>query len=712
MLSDFKIITILILFSYGLAAQSLLSDNVLLSENSESSLLGSEETVDIAYAWAGHPAGFDMEAAGDRQFVAFYDQYRQLTLAVRTLPSTNWAFVKLNEFVHPTDSHNYINMAIDRDGYIHLCANMHVAHLNYWRTTNAYDIFSFERLDRMTGELEDRCTYPIFFKDSSGNLLFKYRYGQSGSGNEIINIYDETTKTWSRFNNESSASAAVKSLESEVPLLDGGGVMNAYQSGPVNFGGYYHLAWVWRDTPDCNSNHDVQYARSTDLKNWEDSYGNSFQLPLTITNSETIDPVKIYGGLLNSLKIGRDAQNRCILNYFKFDKDGNTQLYTAKREPAGWKTYQITDWTNRWDFHGGGSIDNMIRNSGVNNSRYGLLCSFRNRFLYENIDYAYILDETTMQPKYAPIRKYPQEITDIQSDVPNMRVNLSGCGSYYLRWETFPNSRDIGDTSDAPTNQMLQMFKLEWNSVTNINKEPYEPVSDRELPYKVFFDGFDFNQDSSPFLISAETNAVNKNYTRAVTDLRKFFAAKSYLIDTNINDSLAAQYKNHSFNFEIEGNSIERTLLFNIDYWNATPENKNYILTNWSVVNSLTLETRQINSTELSEIQPFETIMPKWYYELNRLPHLMYFAKAYAKNQDYYFARMYIHDLENWLCDNPVLTNAAVPSPAWFLEVANYRYENSISNYIPLFAGANTNISDEEFFFLMNADQKHNELCK
>ncbi len=677
------------------------------------SLLKIKRIDNIVPAWAGHPAGFDIVVVNNKQFIAFYDPYRQLTLGVRTISSTNWLFVKLNEFVHPTDSHNYINMAIDRDGCIHLSANMHVGHLNYWRTTNSYDISSCVRLNKMTGVQEERCTYPIFFKDSSGNLLFKYRHGQSGSGNEIINIYNEKTRTWSRFNKK-SVNTNIKNKESkrDLPLLDGGGAMNAYQAGPVKGSdGYYHLAWVWRDTPDCRSNHDVQYARSTDMKHWEDSYGTAFKLPLTITNSETVDSVKIYGGMLNSLKIGFDSQKRCILKYFKFDKDGNTQIYAARREATGWKIYQITDWTNRWDFHGGGSIDSMIGNGGINyNPRYGLVCFFKNRFLYKNIAYAYILDETTMLPKYAPICRSPDFTSYIHSDISNMQVNLSGCGSYFLNWETFPNARDKGFASEVPTNLMLRMLKLEWEKFSKINKKPYKPVSDINSSYKCFFSKFNFKRDNSSILKSAKTNATKGNYKQAVADLRRFFALKPCSVDTNIDDALVVQYKNHTFNFKIDGKSIKRTLLFNIDTWHATAENKEYILTNWSVVNHLSMKTRQINSNELSKIQPFELIMPKWYYELNRLPHLIYFAKEYAKNHNHLFARMYIHDLEDWFCDNPVPPSPTALPGSWYITLTSERLDE-LTDYISFFA-VSKDVSDLEFFYLMNTIQKHKDYLK
>ena len=692
------------LLVFAPAFLAVISFGIVKDVQAKTALINVKSMIDIAPAWAGHPAAFDFINISNKQFVAFYDPFRQLTIASRDISSTNWLFVKLNEFVHPSDSHNYIDIAIDGEGFLHLSANMHVDHLNYWRATNTFDITAFQRLDYMTGNEEDRCTYPRFFYDENGNLLFKYRYGSSGSGNEIINIYNTATKTWKR-NNEAQTKSPV-TLDDSTPLIDGEGLMNAYQAGPVRRGDFYHLAWVWRDTPDCNSNHDIQYARSRDLIDWEDSYGNAINLPITIRNAEMIDPIKIYGGLLNSLRIGFDSQGRIILNYFKFDQNGNTQLYAARRETSGWKIYQITDWTNRWDFHGGGSINNMIVNGGVNyNSRFGLLASFRNRYIYDDYDnYSYILDETTLKPKYAPIPKYPEEITEIQSEVDGMQVNLCGRGYYMLRWETFHNQRDMGDTSDAPTNQMLKMLEIEWNTVQNIDTEPFIPTSDINDSYKKYFNKFDFEQSDSVLLSEAKAAVSNHNYKLAVTKVRQFFAGESYHFNSSFNENTVTDYLCHTFAF----NGVERTLFFNINIWMPNSENIPLILTNWNLVNSLTLETEAITSNELAALSPIGVKLTNWYSNLNTLPNLSNFALAYYHSKDTKYARMYIHDLEDWLCDNP-LPETSVNSYAnpWSYYIAGKRYKSSLKDFVPLLAGATNCISDDDFFFLINAVQKH-----
>jgi hypothetical protein len=146
---------------------------------------------------------------------------------------------------------------------------MHACPLIYFRATTPNDVESLEQVKSMVGDYENRCTYPSFMRDKNERLIFTYRDGSSGNGNQIWNVYDESTQTWSRL--------------LEKPLFDGQGAMNAYFVGPtLGADGYFHVCWVWRDTPDAATNHDLSYARSPDLIHWEKSTGEPYELPITI----------------------------------------------------------------------------------------------------------------------------------------------------------------------------------------------------------------------------------------------------------------------------------------------------------------------------------------------------------------------------------------------------------------------------------------------
>ncbi|MCA9434001.1 MAG: BNR-4 repeat-containing protein, partial [Candidatus Omnitrophica bacterium] len=90
--------------------------------------------------------------------------------------------------------------------------------------------------------------------------------------------------------------------------------------------GVYHLCWVWRDTPDCETNHTLSYARSSDLVHWENSDETPIKLPMTLETAEVVDPVPPGGGILNgNTKIGFDHEGRAVISYHKNDEEGNTQ---------------------------------------------------------------------------------------------------------------------------------------------------------------------------------------------------------------------------------------------------------------------------------------------------------------------------------------------------------------------------------------------------
>lgn len=165
---------------------------------------------------ASFPVGYSQAISGDNHYIAYYDAGKNLCIGYRKLNETTFKKTILNSKIG-WDSHNYTEMIVDNEGYIHVSGNMHNVQLNYWRSKNPYDASDFEVLHRMTGSEEDNTTYPIFLKTNSGDLLFHYRYGWSGNGYEVYNIWNPQTKTWSRF--------------LDKPLIDGLGLRNAYMSG-------------------------------------------------------------------------------------------------------------------------------------------------------------------------------------------------------------------------------------------------------------------------------------------------------------------------------------------------------------------------------------------------------------------------------------------------------------------------------------------------
>jgi hypothetical protein len=354
------------------------------------------------------------------------------------------------------DSHNYVTLAVDHEGQIHLSGNMHCQPLVYFRTARQYDITSFQQIPAMVGQKEQRCTYPRFLHGARGELIFTYRDGRSGSGDQYFNLWNPKTMAWTRL--------------IESPLFAGGGKMNAYFVGPEqDKAGVFHVCWVWRNTPDCATNHDLCYARSKDLVHWEQSDGRPLALPITLATAEIVDPVPPGGGMINgNTKIGFDLEHRPVISYHKFDVQGQTQLYNARREAAGWKIYQTSDWDYRWEFHGGGTIRFEIGFGPVRaEPNTGLTQS------YHHVKHGagtWRLDSGTLKPNgqsFDP-RRLPKGISRAESTWPEMAVRTatdSGTSDqpgvrYLLRWETLPANRDRPRPAPYPPPSMLRLYEI------------------------------------------------------------------------------------------------------------------------------------------------------------------------------------------------------------------------------------------------------------
>ncbi len=414
---------------------------------------GAPQRIEVDKVWAGHPVRFALLTHGDRQFAAYYDADRHMTVASRKVDEKDWHRVRLPEEIK-WDSHNYVTMAVDDTDRLHVSGNMHVHPLVYFRTRKPLDIDTLERA-AMTGAREDRVTYPSFFEGASGELIFTYRDGSSGNGDQIHNVYDAAAKTWRRL--------------LDAPLCSGGGKMNAYLHGPVKGpDGWFHLCWVWRDTPDCATNHDVSYARSRDMVHWENAAGGALELPITVKSSGVVvDPVPPGGGVINGcVKVGFDCQHRPVVSYHKHDAAGRTQVYNARMEDGAWKIRQASDWDYRWEFKGGGSIPFEIGVSPVGAAKDGtLLQSFSNAKCGSG---TWRLDEATLKPvgMAEPERRSGMP-EPLESSFPGMRVMRAedlGKASepdvkYFLQWETLGPNRDRPREGELPPPSTLWLVK-------------------------------------------------------------------------------------------------------------------------------------------------------------------------------------------------------------------------------------------------------------
>jgi hypothetical protein len=386
------------------------------------------------------------------------------TQTVLTSKSTTAPTRSTSSTVQGWDSHNYLTMALDESGCLHLAGNMHANPLTYFRARKPYDISSLVQEDAMLGRNEEHCTYPKFMTAPKGELLFHYRDGGSGNGNEIYNAYDVKTQRWRRF--------------LDAPLTDGEGKRNAYMTDPtLGPDGWYHLLWVWRESSDASTCNHLSYARSRDLVNWENAAGAPLTLPITLKSQGiVIDPIPIKGGIINGCqKIGFDSQKRFIATYYKYDKEGNTQAYAARFENDHWLIRQISSWEGRHLFAGGGSGPSTFGTSvslesvapqgpGTLALPYSHWKHGRGVLLFKETT----LETAGTESATAKASGFPVSLAKPVSSFAGMRVNWredigaapDTSSRYVLRWETLGPNRDKPREGALPENGDLVLYRI------------------------------------------------------------------------------------------------------------------------------------------------------------------------------------------------------------------------------------------------------------
>ncbi|TDH21343.1 neuraminidase [Segetibacter sp. 3557_3] len=260
---------------------------------------------------------------GNIQYIAWYDAERYLVVGKRTIGSTNWQVQKSRFQGNAADAHNTISIMTDGDGYLHVAWDHHNNALRYCRSVAPGSLELTEKLS-MTGKVEQRVSYPEFYYMPGGNLLFLYRDGGSGQGNLVVNSYDVRSRQWTQLHGN---------------LINGEGRRSAYWQSCVDVKGTIHLSWVWRESPDVASNHDLCYARSTDGgKTWERSDGEKYNLPITAAAAEIAVRIPQKSELINQTSMFADnSGNPYIASYWRDSASTVPQYRIVFRQGTQWK---------------------------------------------------------------------------------------------------------------------------------------------------------------------------------------------------------------------------------------------------------------------------------------------------------------------------------------------------------------------------------------
>ena len=278
---------------------------------------------------------------GRWQYVAFYDAEMRVVLAKRRLGETRWEVRRTQYTGDARDAHRSISIAVDGAGFLHVVWNQHDSPLQYCRGLRPGSLELGART-RMLGEKEQRVTYPEFYKLPGGRPLFLYRDGASGGGNLVLNRYELKTRRWTRLQDR---------------LIDGEGERNAYWQAAVDERGTIHLSWVWRETPDVATNHDLCYAKSLDGgRTWMKSTGEPYRLPIKAANAEYVRRVPQGSELINQTSMTVDARGRpYVVTYWRPAGTQVPQYQLVFQDGRGWRTVQVTRRTTAFSLSGRGT---------------------------------------------------------------------------------------------------------------------------------------------------------------------------------------------------------------------------------------------------------------------------------------------------------------------------------------------------------------------
>lgn len=267
-------------------------------------------------------------------YVVYYNADRYLCISRSSnYGKDSWKTIQLSHRYEKRndvyDSHNTPNIIISpNDKRIHLAFDMHAHDMRYmisWANTATISDASFtaSRFSSVRNYLESSktvihdVTYPRFFVGKSNKLFMMYRDGGSGDGDTYLvkykdDAYWETPK---------------KIIEGKKGAINGYGTNDNYCAyfNEVQFNsGKIYLTWVWRETPDETTDHDLMFAYSgNDGVSWKNSAGSYVSLPMHMGTS--------------GLKVATIAQNTGLSNHNGCAIDGSGNVHTMLRRNGAYE---------------------------------------------------------------------------------------------------------------------------------------------------------------------------------------------------------------------------------------------------------------------------------------------------------------------------------------------------------------------------------------
>lgn len=315
--------------------------------------------INLGQAWAGNSVNtviFRSHAVfthQNQQYTAFYVDGQTLRLVKRDLQTNEIQTHDLKGEYNLKDAHNSISLGMDRQGYLHISFDHHGTQLNYRRTLEPSQINAWTDSLPMTGNNEQKVTYPTFILPQAHTpLLILYRDGNWKQGQAYLKYYDEALKSW---------------FDYPTPILSGAEqkpwTSNAYWNHPaMGEQGVLHLSFTWRtdyfSEEQLVSNINMDYAKSYDHGlSWVGSHNQPFKLPITPANSETVWPIAPGSNHINQTSMALDSKGYPHIVFYANDEQVIPQYQHLWFDGKTWQKTQVSQRTKPFKLAGGGTLE-------------------------------------------------------------------------------------------------------------------------------------------------------------------------------------------------------------------------------------------------------------------------------------------------------------------------------------------------------------------
>jgi len=286
------------------------------------------------------------------QFTAFYVNEQTLRFVCRRLDDDDISHYDLIDEYNLLDAHNSISLGVDRKGYLHACFDHHASRLRYRRSLKPLNIGGWTADQPMTGDHEEKVTYPTFILPRGESpLTLLYRDGTHNRGSARLKYYDEANCKWK---------------DKPTPILSGADqkpwTSNPYWNHPaIGTDGSLHLSFVWRTgvlgEEERVNNINIGYAWTPDNgHHWYTLQGQPYQVPITPTTAETIWPVPPGSNLINQCSMALDSFNRPHIVFYANDAEGVPQYQHLWFDGKKWRQQLLSQRTQVFNLQGGGTL--------------------------------------------------------------------------------------------------------------------------------------------------------------------------------------------------------------------------------------------------------------------------------------------------------------------------------------------------------------------